>query len=249
MSLWRLEWLRFTRTKRWLILGVVFAVCGAIGAPSVLLTQNLRDQVGDEIPEAFIPSATPENAYNAFLGNAQQFGLITIIIVTAGALTLRAKRETAAFLRTRVRRSLPIILPRVVISWVASILAFAVGVVIAWIGTEILVGSLAPGALAAGALLFAVYLAFVVGATALAGAIASSQLAAVLITLAIVLLLPLIAIWPAAAPWVPSELVGAPNDLLAGGSLTDHWRPALTCVLAAVAATALAVRVNDRREL
>jgi len=241
MSLWRLEWLRLVRTPRALSLGAVYL---AIGLIEPVATRYVSTIVGHASRGAVIrlPKPTPADALSSYVSEAALVGLIVLVAVAASALGFDSSPGLAAFFRTRVRSMWQLVAPRFVAYAAAGALAYLTGTLAAWYETRLLIGSLPAAGLFAGVLCGVVYLAFAVAVTALATSLARNTVASAGITLAILLALPLLADIHVIANWVPSALVGAPADLVAGTQHLSHFLPAL-----AVAAVAAAAVVRNAR--
>ena len=138
MTLWRLEWVRLTRTGRVLILLAVFFAMGIVGPLSVRYLPELLEAVGSEGAIPDLPPVTPEFAMSSFLGNAIQLGLLAVAFVGAAALSIDAKPEISIFFRSRATIR-EIIAPRFVMTAAATVLAFAAGVVTAAVTSGILI--------------------------------------------------------------------------------------------------------------
>lgn len=248
MNLWRLHWYRLTRTARlWTLLGlyVFFGVLGPLSAR--YLAQIIRAAGGGL--EVEVPDPTPIDGMVQFIGNAGQLGVLAIVIVGAGALAVDARPEWGAFLRTRVRRTSDLVVPAAAVTALAAIGANVVGTTIAWAGTEFLLGSLDPARMALGAVLGSLYVAFVVSVTAAAAAVTRSTLSTVLIAVGVLITLPVLALLPVVEPWVPSELLGAPVDVLAGRAASAVLRASLTTIVLVPVLLWWAGRRIGRREV
>jgi ABC-2 type transport system permease protein len=246
MSLWRLEWLRMTRTPRAIALAVVFIAFGLI-EPVVTKYQNkllAHVQRGVHIT---LPPPTPADAISAYISNAAVIGLIVVVAIAAGAFSFDVRPGVSTFLRTRVSSMRQLVLPRYVVNAVAAAAAYLLGTLAAWYETQLLIGPMPAGSVLAGVLCETVYLALAVALTALAASLVRSTLGAVSIALGLLLALPIIGAWHAADRWLPSALVNAPVDLVSGAHQLQHFLPSLA-VTAAAAVTALALAVLRLRE-
>ncbi|MDF1597331.1 MAG: hypothetical protein P1T08_14730 [Acidimicrobiia bacterium] len=90
MNLWRLEWLRMTRTSRWIAIFAVFMFFGIIGPLSARYIGEIVEQFGGGIEVSF-PEPTPADGIMQYSGNVQQLGLLVLIMVAAGALTIESR--------------------------------------------------------------------------------------------------------------------------------------------------------------
>jgi ABC-2 type transport system permease protein len=249
MSLWRLEWLRLVRTPRALSLAIVFLAIGLIEPVATKYASTLLAHTGHGAVIR-LPKPTPADALSSYVSEATVVGLIILVAVSASALGFDSSPGLAAFFRTRVSSMWRLIAPRFTAYAVAGSLAYLLGTLAAWYETRLLIGSLPVAGLFAGTLCGAVYLAFAVAVTALATSLSRNTLASAGMTLAILLALPLLADVHAISSWVPSALVGAPADLVAGTYQLSHYLPALAvAVVAAAAALALGSRLLRSREI
>lgn len=220
MTLWRLEFLRLARTGRvWIILGVyvLFGIVGPLGARYL---PEMLERFGGGI-EVVVPEPTALDGMGQFHSNAGQLGLLAVLAVAAAALTLDARPEWAAFLRTRTRSVRELVLPRVVASTLVAALGLAVGSVVASVLTGALIAPVPPGALLVGIVLGAVYLAFAVVVVAVASSVARQTMPTVLLAVGALLVLPILQLVPAIGDWVPSRLLGATTTLMAGASVGE----------------------------
>ena len=239
MNLWRLEWVRLTRTGRVFILLAVFFSFGIIGPLTVRYLPEILDAVGSgevqiEILDE-LPPVTPEFAMSSFLGNALQFGLLAVAFVGAAALAIDAKPEISVFFRSR--STIPqIIAPRFVVNAAAAVFAFAMGVVTAVVTSGILIDWPEATPTIVGSLLVALYLVFVVALVALIGSLVRGVPATALLTVGALIALSLIGLLRPIEPWLPSYLVGGFDGVIAGGDFV-YWR----AVVATVAAIAVAL--------
>ena len=242
MSLWHVELLRLWRTGRiWIIVGiyVLFGVIGPLGAAYL---PEILERVGGGM-EVVVHEPTALDAMAQFNSNAGQLGLLAVLAVAAAALAFDAKPEWAAFLRTRTRSVRALVLPRVVASTVAAAIGLAVGSVVAAVLTRVLIEPVPVGDLLLGILLGTLYLAFAVAVTALAASIARQTMGAVLLAVGILLVLPILQLVPPIEAWIPSRLLGATTELLAGVPAGDL----LPAVLVTLVVVPLLLLVAERR--
>lgn len=246
MTLWHLEWLRLWRTQRLMILLAVFGSFGLLGPLTARYLPDLMESLGEEAAGS-LPAMTPPDGITQYLGNAVQIGMLAVAFIGAAALAFDAKAEIAVFLRTRASVR-DIFLPRFVVAAAASVAAFGFGMVIAYVGTGVLLAWLDLGSVIVGSLLFMLYLVF---AVALIGVVASflrSVPGVALVSVGALVVLGLLSIVGAISPWLPGALVGATDSLIRGGEFEYFRSIAVTVVVIAVM---LAFSINrlERREV
>ena len=245
MSLWRLEWIRLTRTGRIFILLAVFFAFGIIGPLSVRYLPELLEAAGSEEAITSLPPVTPEFAMSSYLGNALQIGLLAIAFVGAAALAIDAKPEISVFFRSRasIRN---IITPRFIVVSAASVLSFATGVVTAAVTSGILIDWPEAGPTILGSALVALYLVFVVALITVMGSLVRKVPATALLTVGTLIVLSIIGLVEPISPWLPSYLVGGFDAILNGGDFV-YWRAiaATTAVIFGFVGIAV-VRLENR---
>jgi ABC-2 type transport system permease protein len=248
VNLWRLEWLRLVRTHRLTGLVAVFLLFGFTGPLTARYLEELLRRFGGGV-EVRLPAPVPADGMAAYVDNGQQLGLLVVVLVAAAALAFDAQRESAVFLRTRVRSMWQLVLPKVAVNAVAAAGAFALGAAAAWYETAVLLGGLPAADTLAGIAYVAVYLAFAVALTALAAALLRGVVGTAVTALAVLLLLGLVESLGVLADWLPSHLVGSLH-VLAGGGDPGAFLPAAAVTLAlGGVAVAVAVWRLDRRDV
>jgi ABC-2 type transport system permease protein len=248
MTLWRLESARLWRTHRWLIVVGLYAAFGALGPVTARYFDAILARFGGGI-EVTVPEPTPGAAIGQFLSNTSQLGLLAVVVVAAGALTLDARPEFAAFLRTKVSQPWRLLLPRYVASTAVAGLALALGTGIAWLLTASLIGSPPAVPLLLGTVYGLLYLAFAVAVVAAVAGYTRSSATTVFGALILLLALPILGIADTVAVWLPSELVGAAAAMTEGVPAGEYLRSAVVTAVLTVAALAVALRRFAAREL
>lgn len=248
MSLWRLEWLRLTRSRRIVALVGVYVFFGLLGPLTARYLGAIVERFGGDV-QVIVPDPVPADGIAQYLANVSQIGILVVVAIAAGAVVLDALPEMSIFLRTRVRPVRRILVPRLVTVCGAACAAYTIGLGVAWYETAVLLGGLPVGGLSVGLGLHLVYLAFVVAVVALVGSRSSSVLGTVGVSVVVLLVLPLVGVVDAIGRWLPSHLVGAQVDLLLDGSVGDYLPAVGVTLVAIVACVSLAVGWADTREL
>ena len=246
MNLWRLERLRLFRTRKWMIIAAVYGFFGLIGP----LTARYLAQIMDSLSggaDIQLPDMTPADGITQYVGNAQQLGLLAVAFVAAGALAFDSNTEMSIFLRTRARVP-QIFAPRFVVNALAAVAGFAFGAAIAYVGTGLLLDWLPFGPFLVGVALHGVYLVFAVAVIGVLASVFRTVLAVALSTLGVMILIAVVAIIPQIGDWLPSDLVGAIDDLIRGGGF-EYWRSLLVTVAAIPLLTYIAVQRFTAREV
>jgi ABC-2 type transport system permease protein len=249
MNLWRLEWLRLTRTPRAVALAAVFVFFGLLEPVLTRYQSQIFRHVGNGVRISF-PPATAAQGVSSYTGELSGVGLIVVVVIAAGAFGFDARQGLATFLRTRVASIWQLVAPRFAVWAAAAAIAYLLGTLAAWYETDLLIGAPAAGGMLGGVLCGAVYLAFAVAVTALAACVVRNTLATVGIALAVLLLLPVAGTVHAADVWLPTTLASAPADLLTRAHPLSYYLPTLAVtVTAGAAALAVAVLRLRAREI
>lgn len=248
MSLWKLEWIRLFRTKRWIALLGVYLFFGLIGPLTARYIREILESFGGGV-QVVVPEPVAADGIASYVSNAAQIGLLVSVGIAASALAFDAKPQMGVFLRTRTSHVREIIAPRYVVATAAVTAAFALGSIAALYESTVLMGALPLGGWALGTILGCLYLAFAVAVVAAVAGRTQSVLVAVVVSIGVLLVLPIMGIAPNLGEWLPSHLVGAIDSLVRGGSAVEYWRAALTTVGLTLGALWLAVRWAAQREL
>ena len=248
MSTWRLEWLRLTRSRRWIALVAVYLVFGLIGPVMAKYMAGLLEHVQSGITIT-VPPPQPKDGIVNYLSQVGQIGLIVVVAIAAGAMSFDSRRGIATFLRTRASGMWALVAPRFTVNAVAAVLAYTLGLLAAWYETALLLGSLPVGAMLAGLLCESVFLVFAVAVVAASASFARSTLGTVGIALAALIVLSIVGTIGAVHDWLPSTLSGATVELLSTTQLSDYAASLLTAIVASVLLVAVAVARLGRREV
>lgn len=248
MTLWRLELARLARTHRWVLLLGVYGLFAVVGPLTARYLDEIVRRFGEGV-QITTPEPTPADGIAQFVSNASQLGLLAVVVVAAAALTLDAKPELAAFLRTKVDRPGWLVVPPYVVTVAAAAAALVVSTAIAAGLTAALIGAPPVGPLLVGTLYGIVYLAFAVAVVAAVAGHTRGQAATVFGALGVLLLFPIVGVLQPVRPWLPSELLAAVAALVDGASAGDHLRSLAVTVVATALLLAWAARRREQREL
>jgi ABC-2 type transport system permease protein len=248
MSLWRVEWLRLWRTRRWLALAGVFLFFGLLGPITAAYMDVILGRLADDVQIA-LPPPTPVAGLEQYLNNALQVGLLVALAVAAGSLAFDNRPERATFYRSRVAGAWPLLAPRYTVAAAAACGAFVLGTAAAWYETVILLGPLPVGGMILGTLLICLYLAFAVAVVALSAAVVRGVLGVIALSAGALLSFPLLGLVPELRPWLPVHLLGSLTGLVAGAEPRTYLRAAAVTVAATAALLPAAAALLERREV
>ncbi|MEN8041171.1 MAG: hypothetical protein ABFR95_06665 [Actinomycetota bacterium] len=246
MNLWSLEWLRLWRTQRLMILAAVFGSFGLLGPLTVRFLPDLMESLGEEAVGT-LPPMTAADGVSMYIGNALQIGILATAFVGAAALAFDAKPEIAIFLRTRAAIR-DIFIPRLVVSSAAAAVMFAMGMVIAFVGTGLLIEWIDLGPVLIGTALFMVYLVFLVAVVGLVSSFLRSVPGVALVSVGALIVIGLLSIISPLAPWLPGALIGSTDVLLSGGEFI-YWRALIVTSALIAGMTTWSIHRLDHREV
>jgi ABC-2 type transport system permease protein len=215
-SMLRKELLEQWRTRRLLVVAIVFS---AIGIGSPLLARYTPELVkalaGDQF-QIVIPPPTAHDAVDQFLKNVGQAGVLTAILLAMGSVAVEKERGTAALLLTKPLSRAAFLLAKLLA--IGSTLL--VGLLLAAIGgytyTAILFEALPPVGWSIMAGLLLLGLMAYASLTFLGSALSRSSLAAAAIGIGAMIVLAIISALPGIGPFTPGGLNG-PGAAIAVG--------------------------------
>ncbi|HZU72672.1 MAG TPA: hypothetical protein VE990_07860 [Acidimicrobiales bacterium] len=250
MRLWRVEWLRLWRTRRWLALLAPFVAFG-FGGP--ILAKYLPQILGTSIASGGIritaPPPVPADGIEEFIHNGMGLGVLVAIVVAAAAVSVDAHPALGAFYRTRVRHSHQLVIPRYCVVAVASAAALVAGTGAAWYETTVLLGGLPTSPMVVGTALELLYLVFVLALVSAAASVVRTPLMSAAVALGALFALQLVGIVHGAGSWLPTSLAAGLTTVVK----TRHYRSFLDSAIIAAAATGallvFAIARIGRREL
>ena len=224
----------------------IFVMFGALGPLTARYLPEIVDRLGAGA-EVAIPPATPELGMSQYAGNALQIGILAVVFIAAAALAFDSNLEMSVFLRTRASVR-AILTPRYAMNMAAAAGALLVGAAVAFAGTTFLIAMPDQGGTLVGSLLLALYLAFAVAMTGFFASLVRSVPGAALLTVGFLIALGLVGLIPIIKPWLPSELVGGFDALVAGKGFV-YGRSVASTVVLSLSAIAVSIVLMGRREI
>lgn len=248
MTLWRLELLRLVRTHRWMILFGVYTALAVVSALTARYFNEIMERFGEGV-EFTATEPQPVDAIIQFVSNTSQIGVLAVVVVAASSLTIDAKPEQAAFLRTKVSRPAHLLIAPYTVTVAAAGAAMAAGTLVVSLLTHVLIGPLPFWRVVLGTALGACYLAFAVAVVAAVAGFTRGQATTVFGALGVLLSLPIIGLFGSIQPWLPSELVAGLAAMADGAPVSEFARSLVVTAIVTPALLAVAVVRFERREL
>jgi ABC-2 type transport system permease protein len=250
MSLWRLEWYRLVRTRRLVALIGVHAFFGLTGPLTARYLATIVKRFGSNGIHVTVPPPAPIDGLVNYTSNAQQLGLLTVVLVTAAAVAFDGQRESAMFLRSRIDRVGRLVTTRFTMSALGACLGSAVGIGLAWYESWSLIGPLPAARVVAGAVGVSLFLVFAVGLTTFVAGVARSTAVTAAGALGALLVLAAVgALVPPLGRWLPTHLAGALPTAARGGPLGDLVGASVVTVAATAALVLAATGLVARRDV
>jgi ABC-2 type transport system permease protein len=187
------------------------------------------------------PPPVPADGISGYASNALLIGLIVLVVVAASACAVDSRPALSAYYRTRAASYWRLLSPRVLVTAVAGIGAYLLGLLAAWYETSVLIGAPAAAALAQSAGLVAAFLVFAVATTAAASTFARSTVGTAAWSIAGLPVLNILGAVSQLAPWLPGTLNDSPDGLVRHTATAHYYLRALivrvtaTCCLLLVA--------------
>jgi ABC-2 type transport system permease protein len=248
-TLVRKELLEQWRTRRLIIVGIVFLLFG-IGSPLVAkFTPEMIKAIGEGMPGATIefPPPTTADAVAQLAKNVGQLGVVVAILLSMGAVAAEKERGTAAFILTLPAGRAAFLGAKLVAIGFTLLVAVALAAAGDWLYTTILFEPLPiPGFVALALLLWLQMLAFA-AITFLASTVTGSQLVAGGVGFVVFVVVSVVAALPVIGDWTPLALSSAAIDI-AMGEPSDVLVQSVVASVAIVGVCAVASWASFRRQ-
>jgi ABC-2 type transport system permease protein len=214
----RKELLEQWRTRRLLVVAVVFTALGIGSAFLARYTPELIQAIGGLPFEVDFPEPTIADGIDQFLKNVGQAGILTAILLTMGSVATEKERGTAALVLSKPASRAAYLAAKLVAIVATLAISLALASAAGYLYTALLFEApSAAGWSAMTGLLLLSLLAYA-ALTFLGSTLTRSPLAAAAIGIAGMILLAIVAAAPNIAPYTPAGISGAPARALALGS-------------------------------
>jgi ABC-2 type transport system permease protein len=248
-SMLRKELLEQWRTRRMLVVAVVFTALG-IGSPLLAryTPELVKALAGDQFQIA-VPPPTAADAVGQFLKNLGQAGVLTAILLAMGSVAVEKERGTAALLLTKPISRGAFLLAKLLAIGATLLVGLLPAAIAGYAYTAILFEALPPLGWGAMAGLLLLGLIGYASLTFLGSTLARSSLAAAAIGIGAMVVLLILSALPSIGPFTPSGL-DAPGAAMAVGKDPGALIGPVLVNLAGVAAVfGIAWLVFRRQEL
>jgi ABC-2 type transport system permease protein len=214
----RKELLEQWRTRRLLVVAIVFVVVGIGSAFLARYTAELVQSLGGVPFEIEFPEPTIRDAVVQFLKNLGQAGILTAILLSMGSVATEKERGTAALLLSKPASRAAYLVAKLVAIGVTLGVSLALASAAGYLYTALLFQ--APNTAGWAAMTGLLWLALLAYATLtfLGSTLTRSAMAAAGIGVAGLIGVGLISALPNVAPYTPAGISGAPAMALALGN-------------------------------
>lgn len=203
------------RTYKLLIVSVVLLAFGVATPLLLAYLPELLEVSGNELALQ-VPEFTAADALKSYLDTLGQVGVLTVILVSMGAIALERDRGTAVLVLSKPVGMGPFVLAKLLglaVLLAAGLIAGALGFY--WSEVSLL-GAPEAVAFALANLLVGLYLLVVTSVTLLFSSVMKNQIAAGVLALGVVLAAALLAGIPVFEPYLPASLMHWAYALVAG---------------------------------
>ena len=245
----RKELLEQWRTRRMLVVGIVFLAFG-IGSPFLAryTPELVKSLAGDQF-QLVIPPPTINDAISQFLKNLGQAGILTAVLLAMGSVATEKERGTAALILTKPASRAAYLLAKLIGIGATLAVSLAVAGIGGYVYTMFLFE--APPALGWSAMVGLLLLSLLayVGLTFLGSVLTRSPMAAAAIGVGGLVVVAIIGVLPTIGTYTPSGLTPPAQALAAGTDAGNVLGPLLANVALVLALAGAAWLAFRRQEL
>ena len=236
---------RLIRSGALIGLLAVFAFFGLSGpALALYMPELLAAAAGTEQLTIEAADATPMDGIALFNQSAMQLGLILAVALAITSMSWDTRPGSSIFYRTRVRHLAPLMLPRLVINWIAAVGSYAGALLLAAALTTVFLGPIDSGLIITVGVASALYLIMAMSIGYLIMALTRRTAPAIAAATLLMLVLPLLSSVDALATWAPTTLLTG-----SGVGLADLAAPLLSAAAVSVGCVITAGLISNRQSL
>ncbi|MDA1216450.1 MAG: ABC transporter permease [Chloroflexi bacterium] len=223
LVLFRKEVTEHWRTYKSLSVAAVLLVFGLASPLLLAYLPELIEFSGDDQIVFEIPEFTAADAVINYVETLGQVGLITIILISMGAIAEERERGTIELLLSKPVGAGPFVIAKLMGLTTVLTAGLVAGAAGCYGYTVVLVGN--PDALSfvASMLLAGPYLLVVMSVTLFFGAMVKNQIIAGVLALTLLISGAFLSSLPALGPYLPGSLMRWATDLHTGGARTASW--------------------------
>lgn len=209
----RVETRRLTRSGLLIGLLATFAFFGLSG-PAVALSmpEILGSAANTDQLTIHAAAATPDDGITLFNQSAMQLGLILAVAVAVTSMAWDARTGSSIYYRTRVAHLSTVTIPRLAVTWIAAIVAYALGLLLAVVMTNLTIGRISSDMVVGVWAGSTIYLVMTMAIGFLVMSLARRTAPAIAVATILALVLPLLSQFPALSAWTPTMLLTGSTD-------------------------------------
>jgi ABC-2 type transport system permease protein len=248
-SMLRKELLEQWRTRRMLVVAVVFTALG-IGSPLLArYTPELVKALAGNQFQIVLPPPSAADAVSQFLKNLGQAGVLSAILLAMGSVAVEKERGTAALLLTKPVSRGAFLMAKLLAIGATLLVGMALGAIGGYYYTAILFEALPPLGWAAMSGLLLLGLIAYASLTFLGSTLTRSSLAAAAIGIGAMVVLAVVSAFPSIGPYTPGGLNTPAAALAVGKDAGVILGPLLVNVAGVFAVFGIAWLAFRRQEL
>ena len=238
------------RTWRIWVLPLIMVAFGVLSPVTAEVTPALLESLSEADAGIVvqIPDPTTASAYQEWMQNLAQVGLIAVVVSMAGMIARERKSGTAVLVLTKPVSRAAMVAAKVAANALLLVVAVVVGTVACWATTQLFFENVLVSELLGATALWLALAVMFAAVMSLLGVAIRSQGGATGAGLGAYLVIAVLSGWGPARDYSPAGLMSAGARLIAGQEPAVLW-PVVSAFLATVVLTAAAVAVFRRKEL
>jgi len=247
ITLFKKDLTELWRTKKVLILAIVFVIF-ALSSPLIAeMTPALLESLGDAV-QITMPDPTINDSYDQFVKNIGQLGVFTMIIVFGGLIANEKKRGLYTTLRNNGVNKFNFIFSKIVSQLLVLTVIYGISVLIFSLYNSIIFDQLFVEYSWLSFLAFYVYLVFVICLTNFFSAISKNSLVAILLAIGVVISLAILDLFEF-GKYAPNYLMSISLGILGDNSFLDYaWKNILITSALSTILIAISVKTLNNKE-
>ncbi len=250
-ALFKKESIESIRNFKLFALIIVFMILGIVSPLTALLLPDILEAVMEDTGIALdLPPVSAFDSYAQFFSNANQMGLVILVIIFGNILTHECGRNTLVILITKGLKKYNIVLVKTVFAALAWTAAYIIGALITWLYTIYYWDDEVPHLITAFGMTW-LYGVFLICLIMAASAVFRSSFIGVLITvLAVVIIMLIASVHPDIAEFLPQYLISSNMALLAEElEMADIVPSVIVTIVSSVLLIAISISLFNKVEM
>lgn len=251
MAIFKKEMLEIFRTKKFLIMIIVFVFI-AISSPIIakLIPTLLKSMPATPGLTINLPDPTWKDSIDQFVKNAAQIAVIVLVFIFASAISEEKNKKTLEMLLTKPVSRAKFVLSKFITAFISMIAVYIVSALIFYAYTVSIFGDFSLSNFALMSLLIMVYLIFVVGTAIFCSTFSKSNIVAAFIAFGIQMLIVIImGLIPKIVKYLPGQIIGNYKEFFTGIKPWDYLPSTLITIGLIILCMILSVIIFRKQEI